>query len=35
MAPDQKKLDELHAGEMGYLEAMQKMLKTPPIIKTT
>ena len=33
MAPDQKKVIELHAGEMGDLEAMQKMRETLTILK--
>ena len=34
MAPDQKKVDELHAGEMGDLEAMQKMRETLSILNS-
>ena len=33
MAPDQRKVDELHAGEMGDLETMQKMRETLTILK--
>ena len=34
MAPDQKKVDELHAGEMSDLEAMQEMRETLTILKS-